>query len=154
MAAAADSHSAATVTAASRLAGRCQAALTASLLAQTGFDLAQLLCLPWLRVSRMQLLLPLDAVLFVLLVLVLARQYAEGHRLQEDSDSVVSILAIRVCLDEVLRARGMTSKELCAKIGITEADTLHLSARAGPRASGSDHGIKSAITCNATWGTS
>ena len=31
-------------------------------------------------------------------------------------------MAIRVHLDEVLRARGMTSKELCARIGITEAN--------------------------------
>ena len=29
---------------------------------------------------------------------------------------------IRVHLDEVLRARGMTSKELCALVGITEAN--------------------------------
>ena len=31
-------------------------------------------------------------------------------------------MAIKVCLDEVLKARGMTSKELCAKVGITEAN--------------------------------
>lgn len=31
-------------------------------------------------------------------------------------------MAIKVCLDELLRQRGMTSKELCAKIGITEAN--------------------------------
>ena len=31
-------------------------------------------------------------------------------------------MAIRVCLDELLRARGMTSKELCARVGITEAN--------------------------------
>lgn len=31
-------------------------------------------------------------------------------------------MAIEVHLDEVLRARGMTSKELCAKVGITEAN--------------------------------
>ena len=31
-------------------------------------------------------------------------------------------MAITVHLDEMLRARGMTSKELCAKIGITEAN--------------------------------
>ena len=30
-------------------------------------------------------------------------------------------MAIRVHLDEVLRQRGMTAKELCAKVGITEA---------------------------------
>jgi putative transcriptional regulator len=29
---------------------------------------------------------------------------------------------IRVCLDEVLRRRGMTAKELCALVGITEAN--------------------------------
>ena len=31
-------------------------------------------------------------------------------------------MAIRVHLDEILKARGMTSKELCAKVGITEAN--------------------------------
>ena len=31
-------------------------------------------------------------------------------------------MSITVHLDEMLRARGMTGKELCAKIGITEAN--------------------------------
>ena len=31
-------------------------------------------------------------------------------------------MAITVHLSEVLKARGMTSKELCAKVGITEAN--------------------------------
>ena len=31
-------------------------------------------------------------------------------------------MAIRVHLDEVLRERGMTAKELCAKVVITEAN--------------------------------
>ena len=31
-------------------------------------------------------------------------------------------MALKVCLDEVLRARGMTSKELCRLIEITEAN--------------------------------
>ena len=31
-------------------------------------------------------------------------------------------MAIRVHLEDVLKARGITSKELCAKIGITEAN--------------------------------
>jgi len=31
-------------------------------------------------------------------------------------------MAIKVCLEEVLKDRGMTSKELCAKVGITEAN--------------------------------
>lgn len=31
-------------------------------------------------------------------------------------------MAITVHLDEMLRARGMTGKELCAKVGITEAN--------------------------------
>ena len=31
-------------------------------------------------------------------------------------------MAIRVHLEEVLRMRGMTSKELCALVGITEAN--------------------------------
>ena len=31
-------------------------------------------------------------------------------------------MAIRVYLDNVLKERGMTSKELCTKVGITEAN--------------------------------
>ena len=31
-------------------------------------------------------------------------------------------MAITVHLDEILRERGITGKELCAKIGITEAN--------------------------------
>lgn len=31
-------------------------------------------------------------------------------------------MAIKVHLEEVLKARGMTSKELCALVGITEAN--------------------------------
>ena len=31
-------------------------------------------------------------------------------------------MAIKVYLDEVLAARGMTGKELCAKVGLTEAN--------------------------------
>lgn len=31
-------------------------------------------------------------------------------------------MAIKVHLDALLRERGMTSKELCAKVGITEAN--------------------------------
>ncbi len=31
-------------------------------------------------------------------------------------------MAIKVYLEEVLKARGMTSKELCALVGITEAN--------------------------------
>mgnify|MGYP000830866156 CR=1 FL=1 len=31
-------------------------------------------------------------------------------------------MALKVCLDEVLRDRSMTSKELCGLIGITEAN--------------------------------
>ena len=31
-------------------------------------------------------------------------------------------MAIRVYLEDVLKARDMTSKELCAKVGITEAN--------------------------------
>ena len=31
-------------------------------------------------------------------------------------------MAIQVYLEDVLKARGLTSKELCAKVGITEAN--------------------------------
>ena len=35
-------------------------------------------------------------------------------------------MAIRVCLEDVLKDRNMTSKELCAKVGITEANLFIL----------------------------
>lgn len=31
-------------------------------------------------------------------------------------------MAIKVYLDQILKERGITSKELCAKVGITEAN--------------------------------
>ncbi len=31
-------------------------------------------------------------------------------------------MAIRIYLEDILKKRGMTSKELCAKVGITEAN--------------------------------
>lgn len=31
-------------------------------------------------------------------------------------------MAIRICLDEALWARGMTAKELCSLVGLTEAN--------------------------------
>lgn len=31
-------------------------------------------------------------------------------------------MAIRVYLDDILRSRGMTARELCAQVGITEAN--------------------------------
>ena len=31
-------------------------------------------------------------------------------------------MAIKVYLEDILKTRGMTSKELCAKVGITEAN--------------------------------
>jgi putative transcriptional regulator len=34
----------------------------------------------------------------------------------------VAKLAIRVYLDDILKAQGVTSKELCVKVGITEAN--------------------------------
>lgn len=62
------------------------------------------------------------------------------------------LMAIRVHLDEVLRERGMTAKELCAKVGITEANLSILrSGKAG--ASGSEPSTASATTSNATWET-
>ena len=35
-------------------------------------------------------------------------------------------MAIQVHLEEILLARGMTSRELCAKVGITEANLSSL----------------------------
>ncbi len=31
-------------------------------------------------------------------------------------------MAIKIYLDDILRARGMTARELCAKVGVTEAN--------------------------------
>lgn len=53
-------------------------------------------------------------------------------------------MAIKVHLDEVLRARGMTSKELCAKVGITEANLSIL--RSG-KAKGVRFGTMNRICC-------
>ncbi len=33
-------------------------------------------------------------------------------------------MGIRICLDEVLKKKGMTSKELCRQVGITEAESV------------------------------
>lgn len=44
-------------------------------------------------------------------------------------------MAIRVYLEDVLKARNMTSKELCAKVGITEANLSILR-------SGKAHGVR------------
>lgn len=53
-------------------------------------------------------------------------------------------MAIRVYLDDVLRARGMTAKELCAKVGITEANLSIL--RSG-KARGVRFGTLNRICC-------
>ena len=53
-------------------------------------------------------------------------------------------MAIRVHLEEVLKRRGMTSKELCALIGITEANLSIL--RSG-RAKGVRFGTLNRICC-------
>lgn len=87
--AAADRYSGATVTAAGTLARRCRTALTISLLVTTGFNLLQLLFLPQLRGAFLRLTLPLSSLIFVLLVLVLSRQYAEGKQLKDDNDAFI-----------------------------------------------------------------
>lgn len=53
-------------------------------------------------------------------------------------------MAITVHLDEALRERGMTSKELCAIVGITEANLSIL--RSG-RAKGVRFGTLNRICC-------
>lgn len=88
-AARADRYSAQTVDAAGALANRCRIALSASLLAHAGFNLLQVLCLHWLRSTNVQLIFPVTSVLFVLLVLLLARQYAEGKTLKDDNDAFI-----------------------------------------------------------------
>lgn len=59
-------------------------------------------------------------------------------------------MAIRICLDEVLRERHMTSKELCKWVGITEAN---LSVLRSGKAKGVRFGTlnKSATICSARW---
>lgn len=88
-AAAADRYSDQTLRQSAILAGRCRTALCASLLTQTGFDLLQLLCLRWLRTSQIQLLLPLDAILLLLLALCLSRLLTEGRQLRDDNDAII-----------------------------------------------------------------
>jgi len=44
-------------------------------------------------------------------------------------------MAIKVYLSDILKQRGMTSKELCAKVGITEANLSILR-------SGKDNGVR------------
>ena len=57
-------------------------------------------------------------------------------------------MAIKVCLEDVLKERGMTSKELCSLVNITEANLSVL--RSGmPRACGSTPLTGSVISCNA-----
>ena len=51
-------------------------------------------------------------------------------------------MAIQVHLEEVLKVRGLTSKELCAKVGITEANLSIL--RSG-KAKGVRFGTKNRI---------
>lgn len=53
-------------------------------------------------------------------------------------------MAIQIHLEEVLKARGMTSKELCAKVGITEANLSIL--RSG-KAKGVRFGTLNRICC-------
>ena len=58
-------------------------------------------------------------------------------------------MAIRVYLEDVLKARSMTSKELCALVGITEANLSIL--RSGKaRASVSARSTAFATFCNVT----
>lgn len=42
-------------------------------------------------------------------------------------------MGIRICLDEVLKKKGMTSKELCRQVGITEANLSVLRSRKSQR---------------------
>lgn len=85
----ADRYSEATVAAAGTLARRCRAALSISLLVTAGFNLLQLPFLPQLRGAFLRLTLPLSSLIFVLLVLVLSRQYAEGKQLKDDNDAII-----------------------------------------------------------------
>ncbi len=44
-------------------------------------------------------------------------------------------MGIRICLDEVLKKKGMTSKELCKQVGITEAESVAYSEAEKPKVS-------------------
>ena len=84
-----DRYSDATVAAAAKLARRCRSALSLSLLVTAGFNLLQLAFLPQLRDASLQVTLPLTSLIFVLLVLLLSRQYAEGKALKDDNDAII-----------------------------------------------------------------
>ncbi len=59
-------------------------------------------------------------VLFAVAALLFSRWLAEGCAAGRKRE--VHLMAIKVYLDEQLRARGITAKELCARVGITEAN--------------------------------
>ena len=56
-------------------------------------------------------------------------------------------MAIKVYLDEQLRARGITAKELCARVGITEAN-LSILRSEKPKVCGSTPSTASVTICN------
>ncbi len=60
-------------------------------------------------------------VLFAVAALLFSRWLAERLR-PAGRKRGVHLMAIKVYLDEQLRARGITAKELCARVGITEAN--------------------------------
>lgn len=84
-----DRYSETMVQGAAALAHRCRTALSINLLTIAGFNLLQLCFLPQLRDADLQLTLPLTSLIFVLLVLLLSRQYAEGKILKDDNDTII-----------------------------------------------------------------
>lgn len=82
-------YSAQSVGAAQRLASWCRRALTATVLANTGWNLLQLLFAQSLRVINSSVQIPVMSIAFMLGVLLLARFIAENKQLKDDNDLFV-----------------------------------------------------------------
>lgn len=63
-------------------------------------------------------------------------------------------MAIKVYLDQVLKDRGMTAKELCSLVGITEANLSILRSGKAKGVPVSHHQPHLLHISSATWGTS
>lgn len=84
-----DHYAQAAVNAAQTLARFCTRALAALMLANIGFNLAQLACAKWLFHIDSTLQLPVFSALFALAALLLARMTAENRTLKQDSDLII-----------------------------------------------------------------
>ena len=85
----ADRYSQASLTAVNRLSRLCGAALAATVLANIGINLLQLLFAGTLRVINASVQVPILSIAFVLAVLLLTRYIAENKRLKDDNDMFI-----------------------------------------------------------------